>query len=194
MLMAHELAHLTMQRINLLDYPPLRGNAAYQGQMAVVLEAAKAAEVAKHEGEPETRWLAEQERLFRLADAILNEKDVVPSWAEQEADHAGFEFFIRAGFDPDWFTRRFYQWMPDNTARSSCRDIIAALNRGEAVPVPERGASDHPAYCRRVWEIDIAEQTKHAAEIAALIANGTVTNVFPGDLKRIAQERPSPIE
>lgn len=96
---------------------------------------------------------------------------------EQEADEVGFEFYIRAGFDPDIYAQSFIHLAKAVRPSYEC-DEMTPLS-----PEPSRyreGVSFnkiHPDICWRYWDTKYVERRKHAADYRPFIAKNRIVNL-----------------
>ncbi len=102
------------------------------------------------------------------------------NWSEREADEAGFELMIRAGFDPrDWSSMQMF--LASLSLPSS--EMEACISQGQLVnslgdlekllhgDQVDRGRETHPLNCWRVWH-SVYEETLHMEDIARYPVHG----------------------
>ncbi|MEY4064684.1 MAG: hypothetical protein RIR26_892, partial [Pseudomonadota bacterium] len=126
----------------------------------------------------------QQYKIYKVAGEALPQ-DVFITWTEREADEAGLEFCVRAGFDPQGFISRMEKrlWASDGLdSPAGCRSALeAALSNsanakdphGRVVEIPliEQGQRDpHPQNCWRVFNLQ-RELTIHSNEYSPFLKN-----------------------
>lgn len=110
-----------------------------------------------------------REQLLRLAAFERYTDDTIGygpyagiSWREQEADELGYEIYLKAGFKAErygWEKLYLLQHAsPEAHDYENCHTLLAA---GE---IPDRGAGIHPTLCYRVYNAEVREPARHAAE------------------------------
>jgi predicted SprT family Zn-dependent metalloprotease len=128
-----------------------------------------------------------QDKLAELNDSLddLPRDDLIGdgpgaarNWKEQEADEVGFEFYLRAGFRPDRFTRIHNILMAQSRSDRECESLLSA---GQ---LPTRGAASHPSSCWRIHNINQRETMAHA-EAYKPFMNNTKLSVTEGKLDEI---------
>jgi hypothetical protein len=165
--LSHELAHVTLQHQGFGETPPrmisdpqfLELRAESQNIQSQIVE------LAKNKADPEmffalnSRFAVLLGRMNTRIDEVYGEENAHLNWMEQEADEAGAEFFVKAGFDKQafinilWSTRR-----GDGEDKETCSVYLnAALRNPQSAKRPARGNKNHPATCWRVFHLLIDE-------------------------------------
>jgi hypothetical protein len=162
---AHELAHITLQHAGLgeisprvLKTPEGAALSAKQGALQKTIQ-----ELTKN-GAPQSEIFkvsAEFEKTIdeanALTDKIYGEKNANRNWIEQEADEVAAEFLLKAGYPVHEFANML--WL-GNSAKSEevmqCNNLIYAA-WDNATERPERGAATHPTTCWRVFHLLVDE-------------------------------------
>jgi hypothetical protein len=112
----------------------------------------------------------------RYHDALLKndyqKRSLLSNWIETEADEAGHEFFIRAGYRADEYAQFF-------------RNIDKFYGGVETHAVDcRRGEANHPKDCWRALHA-VHELEHHADDIEDLNSKGELTMVFDQDLAQL---------
>lgn len=98
------------------------------------------------------------------------------NWEEQEADEAGYEMYLRAGFKPE----SFVAYPRRNLGEAGWNNCME--NHVQKGIEPPRGASSHPMDCWRAYDILYIEPRVHADNYAPLLKEATIETLFPGEL------------
>ncbi len=122
------------------------------------------------------------EKFDGVKDSIVA-RDEQENWYEQEADEVGFEFYLKAGFEPT-----LYQWakpgaVPDFDL-AKCRAKIK-LGATDPAQLPRRGSGSHPDYCWRLYDIEVLEGKRHREDYAELRKGAVTVNLYRGELERL---------
>lgn len=125
--------------------------------------------------------------LMREGSRILNFDYMRENWMEAEADQAGLELLIRAGFSPDGspsMDRKFIElYEPQNLPR--CDTAFEKVAAGDLSFMPNRGRSTHPTSCWRRINTGITELQLHRDYFAPYLPKATQTVAFPGELEAV---------
>ncbi|MCX7123297.1 MAG: M48 family metalloprotease [Gammaproteobacteria bacterium] len=125
--------------------------------------------------------------LMKEGSRILNYDYVRENWMEAEADQAGLELLIRAGFTPSGapaMERKFVEiFEPQNLSR--CDTALEKVAAGDLSFMPNRGRSTHPASCWRRINTAVTELQLHREHFAPNLPTATQSVVFPGELDAI---------
>lgn len=138
-------------------------------------------------------WISVDGSIASLSEKISNiESDVLgtsqQSANEEEADDVGFELYLRAGFQPAYFSDLFPKLEVAGGTESQiaqCRADLAARSA-----VPQRGTASHPSACWRVYNATIQEMDDHQAEYRNLIQSATKRNIIPGKIEALRAKLP----
>lgn len=105
-------------------------------------------------------------------------------WEEQQADEVGFEFFIRAGFEPQVYPELFKQLAHFVEGAGDCsKEIRPGVTPPRIHPSREPRGS-HPDGCWRYWNSRHAETRRHEAEYARIMPSSPLM-----DLPALAGQR-----
>ncbi len=103
------------------------------------------------------------------------------NWREQDADEAGYELYLLAGFDRYAYTE-FQKNLSFGGNSPNYSDCERMLENGK---VPDRGFESHPQACWRKFDIEILESANHQADYAPLYSNANTKTIFPGGLQEV---------
>ncbi|MFZ9519065.1 MAG: M48 family metalloprotease [Silvanigrellaceae bacterium] len=177
--LSHELAHVTLQHQGFGEAPPrmVSDELFVQLQSEGRLIQARIVELAKAKADPARIFELNAEFAMVMAqmnkriDEVYGEENAHVNWLEQEADEAGAEFFVRAGFDRRAFIEILWtsHRSPDEERAACSRLIERALAEPRNAERPARGNKSHPSTCWRVYHLTVDEwEHAHAGEIAKL--------------------------
>jgi hypothetical protein len=104
------------------------------------------------------KWQQAKKSLNETIDEILGEKDASLNWQEAEADILGFRMFIRAGLDPDDFTKILAKSLDrgDQELLKYLENIKNIKNYND-YKFPPRGGKSHPSPKWRIANLAIRE-------------------------------------
>ena len=125
--------------------------------------------------------------LMKEGSRILNYDYIRENWMEAEADQAGLELSIRAGFSPIGFPsfrrKKVELFEPQNLSR--CDTAFEKVAAGDLSFMPIRGRATHPTSCWRRINTGVTELQLHRDHFAPYLPKATQTVVFPGELEAI---------
>lgn len=112
--------------------------------------------------------------------SINYDSNIFYNHQEEEADEVGFEFYLRAGFDPEHYktstSRLFFSDDPlisDERIRRSCYIRL----KNNTTNNNSRGSYSHPYTCWRMHNILLTEMTEHSAAYEPLLENAHIANL-----------------
>ncbi len=108
--------------------------------------------------------------------------NILDNWREQEADEVGYEYYLKAGFKPEFYGTRIKD--KGSQEYNQCEDILSKLREGQQVTI-ERGNESHPSECWRAYNIQFLETIKHKNDYSSLLSKATIVELFPGELDRV---------
>ncbi|NBX18718.1 MAG: hypothetical protein EBR09_15300 [Proteobacteria bacterium] len=174
--LSHELAHVALQHQGFGEIPPRAGTDALfleiQAESKIIQS--RIVELAKSKAEPEKIFALNAEfsvllgKMNRRIDEIYGEENAHLNWIEQEADEAGAEFFVRAGFEKNAFVDILWATgKGEGEDRNACSLLVeAARTVGTAERRPLRGNKNHPTTCWRVFHLIVDEWIKaHSGQV-----------------------------
>jgi len=153
---AHELAHVTLNHGQLTFAAFVALHPQYQLQADQLAAAAAALGGDK----------------VALTSLDYRRRTLLSNWTETEADEVGFEFYLRAGYDPLQFSQLFRNLDGQRTASDE------ACIRGEA---------NHPRDCWRAQN-SLNELAIHQADYRHVAPDDVVVNLFGDDLAKLIQK------
>ncbi len=90
-------------------------------------------------------------------------------WEEQQADEVGFEFFIRAGFEPRVYPEVFNQLAHFVEGAGECAKEVSASSVPPRIHPQREPRGSHPDGCWRYWNTRYSEPGRHDAEYSRLM-------------------------
>lgn len=181
--LSHELAHISLQHQGFGEAPPrafsdVRFLELNKAAIDLQKEIARLARKGGHDEEIfelSAKFAALQLQMNERIDLVYGEKNAHLNWIEQEADEAGAEFFVRAGFNPESYLSMLWRTSsatPDE--RIQCEQMIQNALQGPERIRPERGNKNHPTTCWRSFHLKVDEWAhSHADEIDKLVPKST---------------------
>lgn len=95
---------------------------------------------------------------------------------EQEADEVGFEFYVRAGFEPKLYAQSFIALAKSQNQKLNCQHVTSTSQP----PRYREGISfnkQHPDFCWRYFDLKYTEREKHAKDYAAFTPKKPIVNL-----------------
>lgn len=136
-----------------------------------------------------TEYTAIQERIEREVFGENVDFQKLRSY-EIEADEAGFELYLRAGFSPEFYISNYQRNLGLFERMGACgkaEDFQRDLTMSEPRLDPGNGGP-HPSPCWRIFNIRINEfDNQHKEVYRELMKTATAATVFPGELERLKQ-------
>jgi hypothetical protein len=129
--------------------------------------------------------------LIRSTESIDTES--VNNWTEAEADEAGLEFFIRAGFPVADYLADMGNFGFEIVGQKDCMPLLAqAAVHPEEKNVAPRGAGTHPDSCWRMLNV-VNEMRKHGTEYGKFpgVGKTIVSNALTDAKAEIAAQNQS---
>jgi hypothetical protein len=164
-IIAHELAHISLQHAGLGEISPrvmatAEGSALSEQQKQLqnkIRELAKANAPSSDVFKVNEEFKKVSDAINTLTDKIYEEKDAHINWIEQEADEVGAELFVHAGYSIHDFANIL--WL---SAESSPQQIVACneliyMAWENGTERPERGNATHPTTCWRAFHLLVDE-------------------------------------
>jgi hypothetical protein len=164
-MVAHELAHVTLQHAGLGEISP-RVTATDEGAALVeqqkqlqntIIELTKANAPSSEIFKVNEEFKKVTDAVNTLTDKIYEEENAHLNWLEQEADEVGAELFVRAGYSVHDFANIL--WLSAESSPQqimTCNELIyMAWDNG--TDRPARGKGTHPTTCWRAFHLLVDE-------------------------------------
>ncbi|NDE15296.1 hypothetical protein EBZ80_10240 [bacterium] len=110
-------------------------------------------------------------------------------WEEQQADEVGFEFYIRAGFEPRIYPEVFNQLAHFVEGAGECSKEVSVNSVPPRIHPDREPRGSHPDGCWRYWNARYSEPEHHDAEYSPLMPVHPVVDLPALAGQRAAIER-----